>query len=176
MPSASMVARRAARSSPARPGRCAAAHRSRDLSPNRAADSRQVASASSRGRSVTPGSAAFMLIARTVVDTVNAIEDQDVFLRGLVRWLGYPLTTVPFARGKRVQGTTSYSLRRMVELAVTGIAAHSVRPLRFAVWLSLAFGWGLLGIWSGLSTFMVLRLAFVGWRAFSGHWLVPGTA
>ena len=42
------------------------------------------------------------------------------------------------------------------------------------IWLSLAFGWGLLGIWSGLSTFMVLRLAFVGWRAFSGHWLVPG--
>jgi putative MATE family efflux protein len=43
------------------------------------------------------------------------------------------------------------------------------------IWLSLAFGWGLVGIWSGLSTFMVLRLAFVGWRAFSGHWLVPGT-
>jgi hypothetical protein len=27
-----------------------------------------------------------------------------------------------------------------------------------------------------LSTFIVLRLAFVGWRASSGHWLVPGTA
>ncbi|MGE2718658.1 MATE family efflux transporter [Mycolicibacterium celeriflavum] len=44
------------------------------------------------------------------------------------------------------------------------------------IWLSLAFGWGLLGIWAGLSTFMVLRLVFVGWRAFSGRWLVPGTA
>ena len=43
------------------------------------------------------------------------------------------------------------------------------------IWLSLAFGWGLVGIWSGLSTFMVLRLLFVGWRAFSGRWLVPGT-
>lgn len=43
------------------------------------------------------------------------------------------------------------------------------------IWLSLAFGWGLLGIWSGLSTFMVLRLVFVGWRALSGRWLVPGT-
>ena len=43
------------------------------------------------------------------------------------------------------------------------------------IWLSLVFGWGLLGIWSGLSTFMVLRLVFVGWRASSGHWLVPGT-
>ncbi|MEZ0341501.1 MATE family efflux transporter [Mycobacterium sp. pV006] len=43
------------------------------------------------------------------------------------------------------------------------------------VWLSLAFGWGLLGIWAGLSTFMVLRLVFVGWRVLSGRWLVPGT-
>jgi putative MATE family efflux protein len=43
------------------------------------------------------------------------------------------------------------------------------------IWLSLVFGWGLLGIWSGLSAFMVLRLAFVGRRALSGHWLVPGT-
>jgi putative MATE family efflux protein len=43
------------------------------------------------------------------------------------------------------------------------------------IWLSLALGWGLLGIWAGLSTFMVLRLVFVGWRALSGRWLVPGT-
>ncbi len=42
------------------------------------------------------------------------------------------------------------------------------------IWLSLIFGWGLFGIWSGLSTFMVLRLVFVGWRAFSGRWLVAG--
>jgi putative MATE family efflux protein len=33
------------------------------------------------------------------------------------------------------------------------------------VWLSLAFGWGLAGIWSGLSVFIVLRLILVGWRA-----------
>lgn len=43
------------------------------------------------------------------------------------------------------------------------------------VWLSLVFGWGLAGIWSGLSTFMVLRLIFVGWRACSGRWAVTGT-
>jgi putative MATE family efflux protein len=41
-------------------------------------------------------------------------------------------------------------------------------------WLSLAFGWGLAGIWSGLSAFIVLRLVFVGWRAFSGRWAVIG--
>ncbi|MGW0158271.1 MATE family efflux transporter [Mycobacterium sp. NPDC003323] len=43
------------------------------------------------------------------------------------------------------------------------------------IWLSLAFGWGLAGIWTGLSTFMVLRLVFVGWRTVSGRWLIAGT-
>jgi putative MATE family efflux protein len=43
-------------------------------------------------------------------------------------------------------------------------------------WLSLVFGWGLAGIWSGLSTFVVLRLLFVAWRAFSGRWAVLGTS
>ena len=40
------------------------------------------------------------------------------------------------------------------------------------IWLSLAYGWGLAGIWAGLSAFMVLRLVFVGARACSGRWLV----
>lgn len=44
------------------------------------------------------------------------------------------------------------------------------------IWLSMAFGWGLFGIWSGLSLFMVLRLVFVGWRTLSGRWLVAGTS
>ena len=44
------------------------------------------------------------------------------------------------------------------------------------IWLSLVFGWGLFGIWSGLTTFMVLRLVFVGWRAISGRWLIAGTS
>jgi MATE family, multidrug efflux pump len=43
------------------------------------------------------------------------------------------------------------------------------------IWLSLAFGWGLAGIWSGLTMFIVLRLIFVGWRALSGRWAVTGT-
>lgn len=42
------------------------------------------------------------------------------------------------------------------------------------VWLSLVFGWGLAGIWAGLSAFIVLRLVFVGVRAVSGRWATTG--
>jgi len=41
-------------------------------------------------------------------------------------------------------------------------------------WLSLVFGWGLAGIWAGLSMFIVLRLIFVGRRAVSGRWAFTG--
>jgi dolichol-phosphate mannosyltransferase len=88
---------------------------------------------------IEPGSADYMLLDRAVVDVVNSLEDQDIFLRGLVRWLGFPLVTIPYARGQRQSGDSKFSLRRMVELALTGIAAHSVRPLRFAIWLALGF-------------------------------------
>lgn len=42
-------------------------------------------------------------------------------------------------------------------------------------WLSLVQGWGLAGIWSGLSAFIGLRLLFGIWRTASGRWAVPGT-
>ena len=42
------------------------------------------------------------------------------------------------------------------------------------IWLSLLFGWGLAGIWTGLAAFMVVRLVAVGLRARSGRWAVPG--
>ena len=42
------------------------------------------------------------------------------------------------------------------------------------IWASLAFGWGLTGIWSGLAAFMVIRLLAVGARIRSGRWAVPG--
>lgn len=40
------------------------------------------------------------------------------------------------------------------------------------IWLSLVLGWGLAGIWSGLTTFTVLRLVLVGIRTLSGRWAV----
>ncbi|MFL6119189.1 MATE family efflux transporter, partial [Actinophytocola sp.] len=42
------------------------------------------------------------------------------------------------------------------------------------VWLSFAFDWGLAGIWTGLSLFMIVRLGAVLARAKSGRWAVPG--
>lgn len=42
------------------------------------------------------------------------------------------------------------------------------------VWLSFAFDWGLAGIWTGLSLFMIVRLGTVVARTRSGRWAVLG--
>jgi Na+-driven multidrug efflux pump len=42
------------------------------------------------------------------------------------------------------------------------------------IWASLVFGWGLVGIWSGLTAFMLLRLVAVALRVRSGRWAVTG--
>jgi dolichol-phosphate mannosyltransferase len=126
---------------------------------------------------IEPGSANFMLLDRVVVDAVNRIEDQDLFLRGVVRWLGYPLISVPFRQNLRQHGDSKYSLPRMIELAVTGIALHSVRPLRFAIWLALGFAalGGLFVVYSIVS-FLFVRHTVAGWTSIMAAIAILGAA
>jgi polyisoprenyl-phosphate glycosyltransferase len=126
---------------------------------------------------IEPGSANYMLLDRVVVDAVNRIEDQDLFLRGVVRWLGYPLASVPFRQSLRRHGDTKYSLRHMIELAVTGIALHSVRPLRFAIWLALGFA----AVGAGLVVYSIVSFLFVqhtvaGWTSIMAAIAILGAA
>ena len=126
---------------------------------------------------IEPGSADYMLLDRAVVDVVNAIEDQDIFLRGLVRWLGFPLVTIPYARGQRAHGESSFSLRRMVELALSGIVAHSVRPLRFAIWLALGFALvSLLFIVYAIVSFLFVQHTVAGWSSLVAVIAILGAA
>jgi dolichol-phosphate mannosyltransferase len=126
---------------------------------------------------IEPGSVNFMLLDRVVVDAVSRIEEQDLFLRGVVRWLGYPLISVPFRQSLRQHGDSKYSLRRMIELAVTGIALHSVRPLRFAIWLALGFAalGGLFVVYSIVSFFFV-RHTVAGWTSIMAAIAILGAA
>jgi putative MATE family efflux protein len=55
--------------------------------------------------------------------------------------------------------------------ATLGCAVVGFLPL---IWLSLVFDWGLAGIWTGLTVFMVLRMLAVVWRTASGRWAVGG--
>lgn len=126
---------------------------------------------------IEPGSADFMLLDRSVVNTINNFADQDVFLRGTVRWFGYPTKTVTFSRGARTYGESKYTLKRMIDLAVMGIAAHSVRPLRLAIWLALIFAAAgfLLVVYTVVSFFLVPG-TISGWTSLMATVAILGAA
>jgi dolichol-phosphate mannosyltransferase len=126
---------------------------------------------------IEPGSSDYMLLDRSVVDTVNGFADQDVFLRGTVRWLGYPTTTIAFSRGERTYGESKYTLRRMIDLAVTGIAAHSVRPLRLAIWLALVFAAvGCLLLIYSVVSYLLVPQTVTGWTSIMATIALLGAA
>lgn len=126
---------------------------------------------------IEPGSADFMLLDRSVVNTINNFGDQDVFLRGTVRWFGFPTQTITFSRGARTYGESKYTLKRMVDLAVTGIAAHSVRPLRLAIWLALAAAAsGILLLVYSVVSFYLIEGTVTGWTSLMATVALLGAA
>jgi dolichol-phosphate mannosyltransferase len=115
---------------------------------------------------IEPGSADFLLLDRQVVDTVNGFTGPDLFLRGLVRWLGFPLVTLPYDMGLRQAGDSKFTLGRMVSLAAAGIVAHSLRPLRLAIYLAFGFvAIGLLLLVYSIVSFLWIAHTVAGWSS-----------
>ncbi len=89
----------------------------------------------------------FRLMDRKVVEAFKLMREQDRFVRGMVSWLGFEQTTVPYARAERAAGSTKYPLSKMLRLAANGIIGFSDIPLRVALWfgalvsvLAIVFG------------------------------------
>lgn len=99
-------------------------------------------------------------------------NDPAVLDRAHVVWWFFvgiiPIAGVVFALDGVLLGAGDAAFLRNATL---GAALLGFLP---AIWLSLAYDWGIAGIWSGLVGFMVLRLAAVSWRALSGRWARVG--
>jgi len=87
------------------------------------------------GVTMAAGSSDFRLIDAQALHPLKGMRDADLFLRGIVHWLGFPSTTVPFNVAKRFSGQTKYSLRRMMRFSTTAIMSFSMLPLRLGIWV-----------------------------------------
>ena len=83
------------------------------------------------GFALEPGSADFRLMACAAVDAFNALPERHRFIRGLVPWLGFRQTSVPFRAPARWAGQPKYTFRRSLRLAIDGVTSFNVYPLRF---------------------------------------------
>jgi dolichol-phosphate mannosyltransferase len=95
----------------------------------------------------------FRLMSRPVVEVLRSLPESNRFHRGLVSWVGFRQTAVPYDRPGRARGNTKYPLRKLVALALDGVTAFSYGPLR-------------LGVFVGGATVACTAL-FLGWVAFS---------
>jgi len=105
------------------------------------------------------------LLDRQVLDELASFGEAGLFLRGLVMWVGYPMTWVPFACRDRLRGESKYTLKKMFLFALDGVTSFSVVPLRIGV---------LIGALTSLLAFGELTYALV--MKLSGGRTVPGWA
>ncbi len=78
----------------------------------------------------------FRLMRRAVVEALNTLPEQHRFVRGMVAWVGFRQTAVPYDRQQRRSGESHYPVWKMVSLAIDAITSFSIVPLRMIVTLA----------------------------------------
>ena len=99
-------------------------------------------------------------------------SDQAVLDEMAVAWWFFvaimPVAGVVFALDGVLLGAGDVAFLRNATLSC---ALVGFLPL---IWLSMLRDWGLAGIWTGLTVFIILRMLAVVWRVGTGRWAVVG--
>jgi glycosyltransferase involved in cell wall biosynthesis len=75
----------------------------------------------------------FRLISRKVAKVIREdIRERNMFLRGIINWVGFKRSSISFTANARVAGKSKISLARLLQLAIFGMISFSKKPLRAA--------------------------------------------
>ncbi len=126
---------------------------------------------------IRANAADFRLISARVANVIaSGFRERNMFLRGLIAWIGFRQARVDFIAAARVAGESKYNLGRMMKLASAGVLSFSTKPLQVGIFIgvgfaALAFIYTLviIGTWfvdrslpSGWTSLVVLLLLFSG--------------
>lgn len=117
----------------------------------------------------------FRLMSRRALEMLAGYRERNLYLRGLIPMIGLPSTTVDDVISERQAGTSKYTLRKMLNLALDGITSFSVKPLYTIIYLGVLF----LIISFCIAVYVVRALvvgtAVPGWSSLIlSVWLVGG--
>ncbi len=117
----------------------------------------------------------FKLLDRKAVSVIKKFGEADYYNRGIIDLIGLNATEIFYTPDPRQYGTSKFSLRKLVNLAIDGLLSVSIRPLRISIYFgliisSLSFLWGLIilfeKIWKGQPipgfTTLAVALFFLG--------------
>ena len=110
------------------------------------------------GGDVVYNHADFRLMSKRALQALIAHPERNLFLRGIVRSLGYPSDFVYYDRNERYAGESKYPLSKMLNFAIDGITSFSVKPLRLITTLGVLFVLIAIGI-----------IGYAIYEYFSGH-------
>ncbi len=79
---------------------------------------------------IPPDAGDFRLMDRKVVDALKSLPERNRFMKGLYAWVGFPSAVVTYEPNERFAGDSSFSLRSLIRLALTGVTAFTNFPLR----------------------------------------------
>ncbi len=118
------------------------------------------------GVQLAAGMADFRLLDRKVLVDILQFQEESLFLRGIVQWVGYPTATISYECGNRGYGASKYPLLKMLRLGWHGISSFSVIPLRLGVLVGfIVSGMSFAGILYAIYGKFIEGKAVPGWAS-----------
>lgn len=81
----------------------------------------------------------FRLLDKNVVSALRQFPERNFFFRGLSTWVGFKRSTVEFDVKPRLHGKSSWSLWKLIRLALSSITAFSGFPLQLVTGAGMVF-------------------------------------
>lgn len=79
----------------------------------------------------------FRMMTRRAVEALMQYPERNLFLRGIVRQLGFREGYVYYDRRARTAGESKYPLKKMLSFSIDGITSFSTAPLKFITFIGL---------------------------------------
>ncbi|EQB4711656.1 TPA: glycosyltransferase family 2 protein [Enterobacter hormaechei subsp. xiangfangensis] len=79
----------------------------------------------------------FRLMSRDVVENIKLLPERNLFMKGILSWVGGEKDVVEYARAERVAGSTKFNGWKLWNLALEGITSFSTFPLRMWTYIGL---------------------------------------
>lgn len=80
----------------------------------------------------------FRLLDRAVVDTIKELPERNLFMKGVLSWVGGKIAIVPYVRAERAAGDSKFNFRKLWNLAMEGITSFSTALLRVWTFIGVA--------------------------------------
>lgn len=79
----------------------------------------------------------FRLMSREIVENIKMLPERNLFMKGVLSWVGGKVDVVPYTRAERVAGISKFNGWKLWNLAIEGITSFSTFPLRIWTYIGL---------------------------------------